>query len=100
MLVALGLAAVAQPPEATGQRGIARDNGPAVAERAEVLGRIEAEGAGDAECADRAAGGGCQVRLRAVLDDGQPVPRATASMAVMSAAWPYRCTGMIARCAA
>jgi len=41
MVVAIGLAAVAQPLQSGGERGVIRDDGAAVAERGEVLGRIK-----------------------------------------------------------
>ena len=55
VVVAVGLPAVAQPPDALGERRVVGDDGAAVAERAEVLRRIEAEGAADAARADRDA---------------------------------------------
>ena len=74
MMIPVGLAAVSQPPEPVGQRAIVRDNGSAVAQRAEILGRVEAERSSDADGADRPSARGCEVRLAAVLDDRQVVP--------------------------
>ena len=53
MVIAIGLAAVSQPPDPLGERAIVGDDRAAVAERAEILRRIEAERAGDADRADR-----------------------------------------------
>ncbi len=75
VMVAVGLSAVAQPPDPCRQRAIVGDDGAAVTERAEILGRIEAERAGDADRADRTAGSGREVRLAAVFDDRQIVAR-------------------------
>ena len=87
MPVAIGLPAVAQPLDAAppAPRSLVID-GAAVAERAEVLGRIEAERAGDADGADRPPVGGRQMCLAAVLDDRQRVrARRSRSIAAMSA---------------
>ena len=88
------LAVVAEPARPLGDGGVVRDDRAAVAERTEVLGRIEAEGGRVAE-RSRAAAPYCRaVRLRRVLDDVQPVLARDASRsASMSAHWPYRCTG-------
>ena len=98
VMVARRLAAVAQPLDPRRELGVARDHRAAVTERAEVLGRIEAGGAGNADRADRAG-------RRPWPAAPAPRPRrapgcaatAIASNARMSAAWPYRCTGMMAR---
>ena len=75
MMIPVGLAAVAQPLDARRQRAIVRDDGAAVAERAEILGRIEAERAGDADRADGTAVGRREMCLAAVFDDRERVPR-------------------------
>ena len=72
-MVAIDLAAVSQPAYPRGQRLVARGDRAAVAQRAEVLGWIKAERAGGAETSDRLAGARCQVRLAAILDDGEIV---------------------------
>jgi hypothetical protein len=61
---------------ASRQLGVARHDGARVAPGAEVLAGIEAEGAGDAERAHRAAVELREVRLGAVLDDVQSAARA------------------------
>src|SRR5205085_5189064 len=63
VMVAIGLATVAQPAESLRQRAIAGHDRPAVAERREVLRRVEAERAGDSDRADRTAGGNRDVGL-------------------------------------
>ena len=73
VMVAVGLAAVAQPPDPVGERAIVGDDRAAIAERAEILRRIEAERAGDADRADRPPGGRREVRLAAVFDDRELV---------------------------
>ena len=75
MVVAVGLAAVAQPLDARRRARVVGDDRAAVAERAEILRRIEAERAGDADRADRPPVGGGEVRLAAVFDDREVVPR-------------------------
>ncbi len=75
VMIAVGLAAVAQPLDRVGERAIAGDDGAAVAERAEVLGRVEAERAGDADRADRPSAARREMRLAAVLDDREVVSR-------------------------
>ena len=56
MMIAIRLAAVAQTLDSSRERAIASHDRAAVAERAEVLRRIETERARDADRADRAAG--------------------------------------------
>src|SRR5262245_49188016 len=68
VMIAIDLAAVPQPPQAFGKRPITGDDRAAVAERSEILGRVEAERAGDANGPHRTAGGGREVRLAAVFD--------------------------------
>ena len=63
---------------ALGERGVVGDDRAAVAERAEVLRRVEAERAGDADRADRPAVGRGEVRLAAVFDEREAVPRGDA----------------------
>src|SRR6266487_2207984 len=75
MMVAIGLTAVAKAFDRRGQRRVVGDDRPAVAEGTEVLGRVEAEGAGNADRADRTAGGGRQMCLTAILDDREVVAR-------------------------
>ena len=89
--------AVAEPADAPGKRRVVGDDGAAVAQGAEVLRRVEAEHAGDANGPDGPSASGCQVRLTAVLDDRQVVAVSDSLERVMSAACPYRCTGRIAR---
>ena len=72
--VLVGLPAVAQPLRARQERGIARRQRAAVAERAEVLRRVEAVGRRGADAADRTSVARGQVRLAAVLDDREVVP--------------------------
>ena len=69
------LPVVAQQPHRAVGGGVARDHGAAVAQGAEVLARVEAEGGRDAE---RAAGPPLvqrAVRLAGVFDDGQAAAR-------------------------
>src|SRR5207244_12827325 len=68
MPVLVGLAAVAEPPQTRRDLRIARRDGAAVAERAEVFRRIEAVGGGGAERSDRTSAARRAVRLAAVLD--------------------------------
>ena len=75
MVVAVGLPAVAQPRDPFGERAIVGDDGAAVAERSEVLRRIKTEGAGRADGADRPSAGGGEMRLTAVLDNGEMMSR-------------------------
>src|SRR5690349_4332397 len=51
VVVAIRLAAVAQPTNAIGKGPVAGDDGASVAERTKILRRIEAEGAGYSDCA-------------------------------------------------
>ena len=59
--------------DAVGQRGVGRQDGTAVAERAEVLGRVERERPDGAERARRAPAPRRPDGLRGVLDDGEVV---------------------------
>ena len=68
------LSAVAQTLDARGQLRIAGDHGATVAQRAEILGRIEAGRAGNADGADRPAIAGGEMSLGRVLDQRQVVP--------------------------
>src|SRR4029077_3357321 len=78
VMIAVDLSAVAQPLHPVGQRAVVGDHRSAVAERAEVLRRVEAESAGDADGADRRTTARRQMRLAAVLDDGEAVTRGDA----------------------
>ena len=73
MVVPIGLSAVAEPLDPLGEPGVPRDDRAAVAQRAEVLGWIEAERAGRSNRADRTSIRGREVGLTAVLDDREPV---------------------------
>jgi hypothetical protein len=74
VVVAIRLSAVAQPLQPFRESGIARHDRPGVAERTEILRRVEAEGARDAERPDRPSVARRQVRLAAVFDERQGVP--------------------------
>ena len=71
--ISIGLSAVAQPRDARGERRIARDDRAAVAERAEILRRIETERAGGAERADRLPRARREMRLAAIFDEREPL---------------------------
>ena len=73
--VARALAVRAQQAHAVGQLGSVGDDAAAVAPRAQVLGRVEAEAADVAQRPDAAAAVAGAVRLAGVLDDGDPAPR-------------------------
>ena len=73
--VAIGLAAVSDPLGSLRETGIVRRQRAAVAERRQVLGRIEAVSGRRAERTHRAPLTGREVRLAAVLDDGEAVAR-------------------------
>ena len=73
MVVLARLAAVAQPLHARGEPEVVGDDRAGIAQRAEVLGRIERQGASDPHRADRTAVAARQVCLRAVLDHRQAV---------------------------
>ena len=76
VVIAIGLAAVAQAlARARRSRVVVGRQRAAVAERAEILRRVEAVRRGGAEAADRPAPARGEVRLAAVLDDGEAVPR-------------------------
>ena len=77
--------------------GIVGDDGPAVAERAEVLARVEAEGRRDAERSGRAARVRRAVGLRGILDDHEaPVRRATRHRPSILGMLPKSSTGITA----
>ena len=78
MMVAVRLSAVAQPLDAVGERAVVRHHGAAIAERGEVLRRVEAERPGGPDGADRSSGARGEVRLTAVLDDRQRMRRGDA----------------------
>src|SRR5262249_58990266 len=78
VVIAVGLSTVTQPPQPIGERAIASEDRAAVAERAEILGWIEAERAGDADCSHRPSGRRGEVRLTTVLDDRELVRRGDA----------------------
>ena len=91
-------AIVAQHPQPFGERRVVGGHGAAVAERAEVLARIEAPRHGVDHA--RPAGGPCSARrgpARASSSTFRPWRRAMSSSGSMSAGWPYRCTGSSAR---
>ena len=96
--VAIDLAAVAQAPDAIGERRSLVIDRAAVAERAEILRRVEAERARHADGADgparRPSRGAPGSSLRRARGRGGVARR---SRAAMSAGCPYRCTGRIAR---
>src|SRR5262249_24963290 len=71
--ITAALASITQASKAIRQSGVVRDDGATIAERAEILGRIETERAGGANRADRPACRRREVRLTAVLDDWQRV---------------------------
>src|SRR6266850_2593029 len=75
VMIAAGLAAVAQPTQPIGQRAVVGEDRTAVAEGAKVLRGVEAEGARGAEAAHRSSGGGREMRVTTVFDDGQVVAR-------------------------
>src|SRR3954462_4974810 len=75
VMITAGLAAVPQSPDARRQRVVIRHHRAAVAKRAKILGRIETEGAGDADGADRAPATGGEMCLTAVFDKRQSVSR-------------------------
>ena len=64
-------AILAKTPDARRQLGIGRDHHAAIADRAEILGRIKAEAGDIAEAADPAAAIAGADGLGAVLDDPQ-----------------------------
>ena len=74
MLVLLARAPVAQQPQRVRELRVARRHQAALAERAEVLGRVEAEAAERAEPAGGRAAIARAVRLRGVLDHHEAVP--------------------------
>ena len=63
-------AVLAQRGDADGERRVGNGDGPAIAKRAEVFGRIEAEGGGVAERADALPVQSGAVGLGAILDQG------------------------------
>ena len=74
VMIAIDLSSVAKPPQPSRKRRVGGDDGAAVAERAEVLRRIEAERPRHADRANWPAACRRQMRLAAVLDDHQRVP--------------------------
>ena len=78
MVIAIRLAAVSQPADALREPAIVGDDRAAIAKRAEILGGIEAECSSHPDRADGPAAGGRQMRLAAVLDDGEVVARGDA----------------------
>jgi hypothetical protein len=72
--VALAPAVHAQQPGPVEHVRVAREHRAGIAERAEVLGRIEAEGGRVAQCADQPAVVAGAVGLCAVLEHLEPVP--------------------------
>jgi hypothetical protein len=72
--VPVALPSVAQPPQAGGERLIVDEHGAAVAQGAEVLGRVEGERAQPGERADRAPLVPRPVRLAGVLHQSDPAP--------------------------
>ena len=73
MVVPGGLPPVAQPPDSSGEFGIAGAHGTAVAKRPEVLGGVEAVGGGHTGRAHGDTIARCQVGLTAVFDERQSV---------------------------
>src|SRR5262245_13129508 len=67
MDVAIGLASIAKPLEALGNSPVVCDRRAAVPQRAEILRRVEAERAADAEGPDGRTAPGGEMRLAAVL---------------------------------
>ena len=74
-MISIRLTAVPQTLDSSRERLIASHHGAAVAERAEVLRRIKAEGPRDTDRADGAAGCRREMRLAAVFDERQVVSR-------------------------
>ncbi len=73
-MVAIGLTAIPQALQPSGQRRVVGHHGSAVTKRAKILRRIETECARDADGADRPAVARGQVGLTGVFDQGQVVP--------------------------
>ena len=67
-VVPVGLPSVAQALQAIRQRPVIRHDSAAVAQRAQVLRGVEAEGSQVTPGAGHAAGQGCTVRLSTVFD--------------------------------
>ena len=75
VVVAIGLPAVPEAPCLRATAIVVGGQRPAIAERSEILGRIEAVCGRHAEAADRAAAAGGEMGLAAVFDDRQAVAR-------------------------
>src|SRR5262245_66445136 len=73
MAIAIDLPAVSQPADSLGELAGSRNHGAAVAECCEVLGRVEAEGTGYTNSANRTAAGGREVGLATIFDDCEVV---------------------------
>jgi hypothetical protein len=74
MLIARGLAAVAETLDPRRNRCIIGDDGASVTQRAEILGRVEAEGARDADGSDGTCFTRRQMRLGGIFDQMHAVP--------------------------
>src|SRR5207302_10171065 len=75
MVVLCGLSAVSQPFDSFGQRPIVGDGYASVAERSQILRRVEAEGARHAYRSDGSAFRRREMCLAAVLDNREIVAR-------------------------
>jgi hypothetical protein len=71
VVVLVGLSAIAQPHRPCRDLRIRRGQQASIAERAKVLGRIKAVSGRNAEAAYRFALARCQMRLTAILDEGE-----------------------------
>src|SRR5207247_11413977 len=69
VMVPVTLTTVSQPLDSSRQRRIVGDDSAAVAERAKIFGRIEAERAGDADRSHGTASGRRKVCLTAIFDN-------------------------------
>ena len=81
-------AEIAEQPDALRELLVVGRHRAAVAVRAEVLARVEAEGGGPPEAADPASLVAGAVRLARVLDEGEAVLAQSSSSGSMSAGWP------------
>ena len=75
VVIAIGLSAVSEAANPSGQRVIIRNHRASIAKRAEILRWIETERAGGAERADRASRARAEVRLAAILDEREALVR-------------------------